>query len=159
MVVEAGGEDRIVRVKIGPHVVVLVDLERIAWLDLKHRSRKPFLIIASIGRPLVGKTIHTCIGTRAGDITATRSAVGIDNTILYRVTVCSRGIHFHGGLEHTIAALDDIHRLQIGLRVGVIRREDDIGGLSPTHPVRCPESQCCEYYALKNVHILHLASN
>ena len=63
MVVEASGEDGIIRVKIGPHVVVLVDLENIAWLDLKHRSRKPFLIVASIGRPLVGKTIHSCIGT------------------------------------------------------------------------------------------------
>ena len=137
MIVEAGGEDCIICVKIGPHVVNLGNLECFTWLNLQHRSRKPLLIVASIGRPFVGKTVHAGIGAIAGDIATTRSAVGIDDTILHRVTVCSCRIHFHRSFEHSIRALDDIHRPKIGLCVGVISWEDDVGGLSPTRLVKC----------------------
>ena len=141
MIVEAGVKDCIIRVKISPHVADLGDLEGFTWLNLQHRSRKPLPIVGSIGRPLVGKTVHSCIGAVAGDITATSSAVGIQETILHRLTVCSRRIHVHRGFEDPITAFNDIHRLQIGLRVGIIRREDDVGGLSPNHPMRCGERQ------------------
>ena len=144
MVVEAGGEGGVVRVEIRPHVVVLVDFESITRLNLKHRSGEAFSIGVPVGRPLVGKAVHSSIRTVAGDITAARSAVGIHKTILDRVAVCARRIHLHRGFKNTIRTLDDIHRLQIGLRVGIICREDHVGGLSPNHPVRCGASHRSE---------------
>ena len=135
MVVEAGSESGIVRVKVGPHVIDRADFERITSLDLQHRSRKPFRIAGSISRPLIGKSIQSCIGTVAGDIAATRPAVGINEPVLDRGAVCSSGVHVHRGFQHTICALYDIHGPQVGLRVGIICWEDDVacGRLGEIH--------------------------
>ena len=81
------------------------------------------------------------MSTGTGDIAATRSAVRVYETILDGIAVCARGVHFHRGFEHAVRALDDIYLLQIGLRVGVIGRKDDVGCLSPTRPMRCGQSQ------------------
>ena len=95
MVVEAGSESGIVGVKLDPHVINRADFERIASLDLQHRSRKPFRIVGSISRPLVGKSVHSCIGTGTRDIAATNPAVGVNQPVLDRGAVCSSGVHDH----------------------------------------------------------------